>query len=59
MQMYGGQMLFVGRAGDCYSWENVENGCSIPRANFDNFGACPSIETSCCLLLADSQCGLC
>ena len=38
MQMYGGGFLFYGRAGDCYSWENVENGCSIPRANFDNFG---------------------
>lgn len=38
MQMYGGGFLFIGRAGDCYSWEEVENGCSIPRANFDTFG---------------------
>ena len=28
----------VGRAGDCYSWEDVDNGCAIPRASFDNFG---------------------
>ena len=38
MQMYGGYFLFVGRAGDCYSWEDVDNGCAIPRASFDNFG---------------------
>ena len=38
MQLYGGGFMFVGRAGDCYSWEEVENGCSIPRANFDTFG---------------------
>jgi hypothetical protein len=38
MQLYGGGFMFVGRGPECYSWEDVENGCSIPRANFDNFG---------------------
>ena len=33
MQLYGGAMFFPTR-GDCNPWED----CSIPRANFDDFG---------------------
>lgn len=36
MQLYGGKFFFPAR-GDCYSWERHENGCSIPRANYDEF----------------------
>lgn len=36
MQLYGGAFFFPGR-GECASWERHLNGCSIPRANFDQF----------------------
>ncbi|MDA8531997.1 ion transporter [bacterium] len=36
MQLYGGYFFFPGR-GECASWERHNNGCSIPRANFDQF----------------------
>jgi len=36
MQLYGGNFFFPGR-GECASWERHANGCSIPRANFDQF----------------------
>ena len=36
MQLYGGMFFFPGR-GECASWERHNNGCSVPRANFDQF----------------------
>ena len=36
MQLYGGKFFFPTRS-DCNSWERHNNGCSIPRANFDQF----------------------
>jgi hypothetical protein len=38
MQLFGGNFFFPERTG-CYPWEQLETGCSIPRANFDTFGA--------------------
>ena len=36
MQLYGGKFFFPTRS-DCSSWQRYNNGCSIPRANFDEF----------------------
>eukprot|EP01049_Picozoa_sp_SAG25_P010899 SAG25_NODE_1248_length_3497_cov_2.088287_2_plen_540_part_00 len=37
MQLFGGKFFFPSRD-DCSSWDMVQTGCSIPRANFDTFG---------------------